>query len=298
MNRNKVDEIFPLVSVVMITYAHENYIKQAIQGVLIQEYQGEIELIIANDKSPDKTDEVVRKIIDEHPNGSWIKYTSHEKNLGMMPNFIWALQQAKGKYIALCEGDDYWTNPLKLQKQVGFLEEHNEVVVCGTNYNVLAGEKLIIRDRFTTLGLFGHYDIFKDNKVGTLTSLFRNNFVLPEYFSRCNFGDMILLLELTKNGGKIAIFPFNSAVYRIHDGGVFSGASELNNIKRGTADLLLFFENNYWKKKYIRIVLNVYSKKAIKHLIRALLRRPNSDIRFFIVVTKFVFRSLFVLLRF
>ncbi|MDO9260985.1 MAG: glycosyltransferase, partial [Flavobacteriaceae bacterium] len=110
----------PTVSVCMITYNHENYIQQAIEGVLMQTCNFEVELIIANDCATDKTDEVIQEIIKNHPNSSWIKYTNHSQNKGMMPNFIWAMQQCKGKYIALCEGDDYWTDPLKLQKQVEF----------------------------------------------------------------------------------------------------------------------------------------------------------------------------------
>ena len=105
------------VSVVMITYGHEKFIREAIEGVLMQECDFEVELILANDCSPDQTDSVIQDIIKNHPKGCWIKYIRQENNIGMMPNFIFALKQCKGKYIALCEGDDYWTDPLKLQKQ-------------------------------------------------------------------------------------------------------------------------------------------------------------------------------------
>ena len=101
----------PKVSVCMITYGHEKFIEKAINGVLMQECNFEIELILANDCSPDSTNEKVKHCIDSHPRGHWIKNTMHPKNLGMMPNFIWALQECNGKYIALCEGDDYWTDP-------------------------------------------------------------------------------------------------------------------------------------------------------------------------------------------
>lgn len=122
----------PKVSVVTITYGHQDYILDTLKGVLMQEYIGEIEFIIANDNSPDETDRVVTEFLNTNsiPSRFEIKYTKHEKNLGMMPNFIWALKQAKGKYIALCEGDDYWTDPLKLQKQVDFLEENGGYVAC------------------------------------------------------------------------------------------------------------------------------------------------------------------------
>ena len=109
----------------MITYGHENYIQEAINGVFMQQTDFNIELIIANDCSPDNTDEVVQNILSTVPDNITVKYTRHRKNMGMIPNFIWALSQVRGKYIALCEGDDYWTDSLKLQTQINLLEEYN-----------------------------------------------------------------------------------------------------------------------------------------------------------------------------
>lgn len=88
----------PKVSVVTITYGHEKYITETLDGVLMQQYEGPVEFIIANDNSPDATDEVVKKYFLENPAPSnfEIKYTKHETNKGMMPNFIWALEQATG----------------------------------------------------------------------------------------------------------------------------------------------------------------------------------------------------------
>ena len=118
------------VSVVMVTYGHEQFIKQSIEGVLMQDCDFDIELILANDCSPDLTDEVVRGILENHPKSNWIKYTKHPKNIGMISNFMWAASQATAKYIALCDGDDYWTDPLKLQKQVDFLEANEDYAIC------------------------------------------------------------------------------------------------------------------------------------------------------------------------
>ena len=122
----------PTVSVVMITYNHEAYIQQAIEGVLMQECDFKVELIIADDNSPDNTEVVVKKILSEHSKASWIKYTKHNANKGMNSNFIWATKQCKGKYIAICEGDDYWTDSNKLQKQVDFLEKNKDYGLVST----------------------------------------------------------------------------------------------------------------------------------------------------------------------
>jgi len=113
----------PLVSIICITYNHEPYIAEAIEGVLMQKCSFPIELVIGEDCSTDNT----RKICEEYANKSeLIKLLPTETNLGMMPNFIRTLQSCTGKYIAMCEGDDYWTDPLKLQKQVDFLEANAE----------------------------------------------------------------------------------------------------------------------------------------------------------------------------
>ena len=116
----------------MITYGHENYIRDAIKGVLMQKVNFEIELIIADDNSPDNTESVVYSF-SNHPNYHWIKYAKHKENKGMMPNFIWAMEQTKGKYIALCEGDDYWIDQLKLQKQVDVLETNEDLNLITSN---------------------------------------------------------------------------------------------------------------------------------------------------------------------
>ncbi|KQR91850.1 hypothetical protein ASG01_12655 [Chryseobacterium sp. Leaf180] len=280
---------YPLISVVMITFAHEAYIKQAVEGVLMQNYNGSVELLISNDKSPDNTELIVKEIIANHPNGSWIKYTSHAKNLGMMPNFIWTLQQAKGKYIAICEGDDYWTDPSKLQKQVDFLESNDNVVLCGTNYSKLSNNKIIEINRFKDVSFFDHFNIFADNKVATLTSIFRNDFTIPNYFYECNFGDMILYLELTKNGGKIVVLPFNSSTYRIHDLGVYSGTPYLKNVEKSFSDVLLFMNHNPKNLKYISATFLTYFKEGFVHLVRAILNRPYSDFKFSFIYLNMIF---------
>ncbi len=131
-----------MVSVSMITYGHEKFIRQAIEGVLMQDCSFNVELILANDCSPDHTDSIVKEIITTHKNPSiLINYINHEKNIGMIPNFIYTLQQSQGKYIAICEGDDYWTDPFKLQKQVAILEKHSNVSLVYSNAKIISDDK-------------------------------------------------------------------------------------------------------------------------------------------------------------
>ncbi|UAM96630.1 glycosyltransferase [Polaribacter litorisediminis] len=119
----------PLVSIITITYNHEKYIKDTILGVLKQKCDFDLEFIISNDKSTDNTDGAITQILKgiNVPDNIKIRYFNHDKNKGVAENFIWIVEQANGKYLAYCEGDDYWTNPFKLQTQVDLLENNGAI---------------------------------------------------------------------------------------------------------------------------------------------------------------------------
>ena len=116
----------PLVSVHMITYNHEPYIAKAIEGVLMQETDFPIELIIGEDCSTDRTAEIVIEYQKKHPD--IIRVITSDKNVGAHKNGWRAEKACRGKYVAYCEGDDFWIHPKKLQMQVDYLESHSE---CG-----------------------------------------------------------------------------------------------------------------------------------------------------------------------
>ncbi|HMP32617.1 MAG TPA: glycosyltransferase, partial [Saprospiraceae bacterium] len=211
----------PMVSVVMITYKHEAFIREAIEGVLMQECDFDVELIIADDGSPDDTSSIVQNIISTHPKGHWIKYTRHQENKGMMPNFIWSLQQCKGKYIALCEGDDYWIDPLKLQKQVDFLEENKEYSMCFTNRKMLINNNFI--DQLSEESEYITQDIYSGFIPSTQTIVFRTNSLNANLLSTYNSpsGDRLLCFILSLDG-KIKKLNFTSAIYRYTEDGIWS----------------------------------------------------------------------------
>ena len=114
------------VSVVMISYNHEDFIEEALLSILEQECNFNFEIIISDDNSKDATKEHIERIINTHPRGNLIRFFSQNPNLGMMKNFGFVLQEAKGDYIAICEGDDYWTDSKKLQKQYDVLEGNSD----------------------------------------------------------------------------------------------------------------------------------------------------------------------------
>ncbi len=253
MNINKKSS----VSVVMITYGHEKFIAEAINGVLMQECEFDVELIISNDCSPDNTDLVVKKIIEEHPNRNWIKYVKHKTNLGMMPNFIWALEQTKGKYIALCEGDDYWTDPLKLQKQVDFLDANLDFSMCFhsvmiTNSNLKYSYHFNIPKESTlTIG-----DLILKHYIPTCSLVFRKNYlpiVFPNWFQFSIVGDIPLEIMLAYNG-KVKYIENEMATYRKHAQGITSNNVHQYQSRWGLVILYknLFF---YFKGKYFHLFL-------------------------------------------
>lgn len=231
-----------LVSVVMITYGHEKYIRQAIEGVLMQEGDFDLELVIANDCSPDNTDAVVQDVLSCHSNVHWIRYVRHEKNIGMMPNFIFALQQAKGKYVALGEGDDYWTDPHKLQKQVDFLEANPDYVLSFHKVKILKPSGELVDDFITkvpenyetqeTLARLGNY-------IHTPSVVFRNVLKeLPKEFSISPIGDYFLYMLLSEHG-KLKYLEEEMAVYR-EGVGIWSAKTEyFRNLKTAQTHALI-----------------------------------------------------------
>jgi glycosyltransferase involved in cell wall biosynthesis len=124
----------PLVSIKMITYNHAPFIAQAIEGVLQQKTNFPFELVIGEDCSTDGTREIVFEYQKKHPD--IIHVITSETNVGMKKNGLRAIKACRGKYLAFCEGDDHWHDPLKLQKQVDHLESHPECGLVYSSYDV------------------------------------------------------------------------------------------------------------------------------------------------------------------
>jgi len=224
--------VFPKISVVTITYGHEKYIRETLDGVMMQQYPGPVEFIIANDNSPDNTDEVVKNYFNEKPapENFEIKYTRHAVNKGMSENFVWALQQSTGKYIAFCEGDDYWTDGLKLYTQVSFLELKADYVLCFTNRNILDNGIVEISKPICEKQTFDISEI-PSGYVPTLTAVFRNVVAeIPPKMS-ATLIDSSLFLFLSQYGS-FYYMDVPTAIYRVHEGGIYSGSSQLRNYKR------------------------------------------------------------------
>ena len=224
----------PKVSVCMITYNHEKYIAQAIESVLIQKTDFDYELVIGEDFSTDKTREIVIKYQKKYPNK--IKLILNKENLGMMPNFIQTLKACKGEYIALLEGDDYWTDPHKLQKQVDFLENNIDFVICFHNARTLNQKT----GDYSKLFFYGKQkkvweldDLLRNNFIPTLTCVFKNHLFdkFPRWYYHAFPGDWPLHI-INARYGKIGYIDKIMATYRHHDKGVVTGSNPIHNYQR------------------------------------------------------------------
>lgn len=169
----------PLVSICCISYNHEHYIKDALDGFIMQNTNFLYEIVISDDCSKEGTRKVIEEYKKKYP--SLIRDVSPEKNMGSSENFIYVQQCAKGKYIAICEGDDYWTDPLKLQKQVDILEADETLMACCTDRSVVDNKGYLLIDKKGDVvpncieGRYNLRDFFQDNhQYPTLTVVYRN----------------------------------------------------------------------------------------------------------------------------
>jgi glycosyltransferase involved in cell wall biosynthesis len=212
------------VSVLMITYNHEQFIAQAIESALAQVTDFDYEIVIGEDYSTDRTRDIIASFADKYPDR--VRPLYREVNLGMNRNFIQTLLECKGQYVAVLEGDDYWTHSDKLQKQGGFLDTHPGYAMCFHNVSTVYEnqDKLAhhwhhegMRDTFTLLDLLDH------NYINTCSIMFRRGLIphFPERFYSLGMGDWPLHI-LNAQHGLIGYIDQPMAVYRIHAGGIWS----------------------------------------------------------------------------
>jgi glycosyltransferase involved in cell wall biosynthesis len=222
------------VDVCMITYNHMAFISEAIEGVLKQETNFPVRLIIGEDGSTDTTREICEKYAADYPDQ--IVLLADEGNLGMIPNFIRTLSFATAKYVALCEGDDYWTDVKKLQTQVDILEHNPDCSICFhrcyelRNLDSISSSTLNIKD---VPGTYTIMDLARGNFMHTPSVVYRNKLFasFPAWFPKAPIGDYILHMLNAKHGD-IYYIPEHMAVYRIHEGGSWSTKDPVYILKR------------------------------------------------------------------
>lgn len=222
------------VSILMITYNQQKFISQAIESVLMQETDFDFELVIGEDCSTDRTREIVTDYQKKYPN--IIRLLLPKKNLGMMQNFVQTFKACNGQYIAILEGDDYWTSPLKLQRQADFLDNHPECSIC-CNTTIALNESdpdrsYVIPPPEYQKEVQTLEDLLKLNFVATPSVMFRNSLFpeFPQWFCELELGDYPLHI-LNAQYGCIGYIPEQMSVYRIHSASNFSSRKIADNLK-------------------------------------------------------------------
>lgn len=221
-----------MVSVDMGTYNHIDYIAQAIESVLAQKVNFKYELVIGDDASTDGTREIVLEYAKQYPD--IIRPLCHKKNVGMINNAVSRKKHLRGKYVAILEGDDFWIDENKLQRQVDFLEMNPEYSLCFTDTDVIRDSTRVIPYIHRDVNSLTEY--LNDGngllEIPTATLVFRNvykeNPKVMRYFTKNKLiGDRIVHTLLLQYG-KFKYLPFKSATYRFitKKGDSFSSMSE------------------------------------------------------------------------
>lgn len=244
------------VSVAMITYNHEAFVAQAIESVLVQQTDFVVELVIGEDCSTDGTRDIVADYARKYPER--IRPLLHDHNLGLMGknNLVAVYQACRGEYIAFLEGDDYWTDPHKLHKQVDFLDDHPDYVLCFHDTMIINEHGNLLET--SVLPATSKQDLPGDaliraSLIPTLTACFRNVLSFPpEYYKVLN-ADTFIYSMLGQHGGAGYLGNvIEPAAHRIHPGGIWGSLDDWNSD-------LVWTNTAYWFSKYYnRIGLTEY----------------------------------------
>ncbi len=223
----------PLVSIRCITYNHEPYIAQALDGFLIQETDFPFEIVVHDDASTDKTADIIRKYEAKYPKiikaiyETENQYSKHDGSLRrIMEN------ACKGKYIALCEGDDYWIDPNKLQMQVDWLETHPDYTMCCSDAVIKSPDGILDWHRYENDCDIPVEDMILGGGwfVQTATIVYRKDLLkkYPEACRTCYVGDYPLQIWSVINGN-VRYFARKTATYRfLHPGSWTSKRSTMS----------------------------------------------------------------------
>ena len=212
----------PLVSISCITYNHVNFIRDAIESFLMQKTDFPLEVLIHDDNSTDGAEDIIREYEKKYPDIIKPIYeTENQWNKGIRGSLAFNFPRARGKYVALCEGDDYWTDPLKLQKQVDFLEKNPEYSMCFHPVRVFFEDKEeddVILPAEKDPSKFTKEELIKKNFIFTNSVMYRklNYDNMPKVIP----GDWYMHLYHAKFG-KIGFIDRVMSAYRRHSGGLW-----------------------------------------------------------------------------
>jgi len=237
------------VSVSIVTYNQEKFIEQAIESVLMQKTNFDFEILIGEDDSSDGTREIVKRYGEKYTDRIKLFLNTRDQvvHIDGRPtgrrNFINNIKNARGRYIAILEGDDYWTDPLKLQKQADFLDSRPDFSLCfhwAEWFNQDSGKFREEKKGPPTIKNFYSTDdlLEYNNFLATCSVMFRNGLFeeFPSWYWEVSFGDFALHF-LNASFGKIGFLNESMSVYRNHGGSIYGGSDPIYNLRRGLKTL-------------------------------------------------------------
>lgn len=250
----------PKVSIFCMVYNHEHYLEKTIEGFLMQKSNFSTVIVIGEDYSKDNSRKIILDYATKYPGK--FKLILQEKNVGAVQNQMDVLDACKGPFIAICEGDDYWTDPLKLQKQVDFLESNPE-------FSIVTGKAKFIEEGVVTStfgdpqnkSIYTIEDFYTKNNLITCTALFRNLNSNYSLLRDVYFGDWMLYMIIfsTLKNSKAKVLDDIFAHYRIHSGGAMAQLNAHDHAKKHWIQIQLINKN--FRPKY-----NAQDIKAIKRI--------------------------------
>lgn len=256
-----------LVSISCITYNQAPYIRQCLEGFLMQKTTFSFEVLIHDDASTDGTTEIIREYESKYPKiikplyekeNQWVK--------GRRGSAVFNHPRAKGKYIALCEGDDYWIDELKLQTQFDFMEKHPDCTMCFHNAKIENNLKNKTTNHYQIEDReYSSYELFSNWIVPTASMFFRKDVLDFEILTNKNVlnSDIIYVL-LAADKGKVYGSSEKMSIYRMHEGGVtWNPAMNFEREKKYPAHYL-FIKKTF--KKIPRKIINKRLFSTYRHL--------------------------------
>ncbi len=279
---NKVLEQIPepMVQVQTITYQHAPYIRDCIEGVLMQKTDFQFEYLIGEDCSTDGTRDIVFEYAKKYPGK--IRVITADENFGMMGNIRRCRMAARGKYIALCEGDDYWTDPYKLQKHVDFMEKNPGVSITYHDACKVDADRNIIENSMLPeirKRNFSSEELKTGIWILTYTMCFRNLIEkYPENYFRVYNGDTFLTSLLGNYGSGAYLGNISPSCYRINESGVFSMKAELHKKIQSLStfvELMKFYKQRNDKDFYKYFINRI--QKALLEILEQDLSRKNKN---------------------
>lgn len=296
------NEVPPLVSIACITYNQEEMIKDAIESFLMQVTSFRVMIHIHDDASTDKTAKVINSYVQKYPNlFQTIFQKENKRSQGIKPRYeILYPSITNSKYIANCDGDDYWTDPLKLQKQVDFLEANENYSMCGAVAQC-------IRQTSEKREFFGDFirakksilkveDFLSGYSVHTSTVVFRQKMLqIPDWFVHLSNGD-VCLFALIAEKGPVRFINDPVSVYRVNDNGIWSSASlekRYYSFKITANHLNKHFKGTYKKQQYNwefneakKVAQEFLNEKSYKQYVKFILKNYHRYLWWFILLPK------------